>query len=301
MNNYFLGFALLFLASCHSSMNQDQQDIFNFEKSVGIVENTETANLLVRKYLSYLKNHPDDQNTNAAYLLKAAKLYYRLGHFHDALILLKKGIKDCRDAGQVADLALFSAEINQNGLADTLTAAVIYRSISQAFPNTTKPKGWTSWNGNQAAVWFNEQWTVLKTMEGINGNNQSKKYISAIEMYVLLLPKDTLSPSLLLQAGKMAVKIRDFAKGNELFDLVIRDYNNDPQKEDALFFKAFVLDNELKKTGKAKQYYEQYLSEFPEGKYGEEAQFLLDNLGKRNEIIINEMERLKDREIFGND
>ena len=96
---------------------------------------------------------------------------------------------------------------------------------------------------------------------------------------------------LLHQAGETARSIRNYGKAIEIYDLIYNvfpDYEKAPQ---ALFLKAFTLDNDLKQTEEAKALYEAFLEKHPDNEFADDTQFLLDNLGKDDEEIIQSFQQ----------
>lgn len=55
------------------------------------------------------------------------------------------------------------------------------------------------------------------------------------------------------------------------------------------FLEAFTYDNELKEVDVARQLYEQFIDKFPKDELADDAKFLLKNLGKSDDEILQEL------------
>ena len=53
---------------------------------------------------------------------------------------------------------------------------------------------------------------------------------------------------------------------------------------------AFTLDNDLQRHEEAKELYESFLEKYPDDDFADDTQFLLQNLGKTDEEIIQSFE-----------
>ena len=54
-----------------------------------------------------------------------------------------------------------------------------------------------------------------------------------------------------------------------------------------MFLKAFTYDNDLKKVEEARVLYNEFLKKYPNDEFADDTKFLLENLGKDDEEIIN--------------
>jgi len=115
-------------------------------------------------------------------------------------------------------------------------------------------------------------------------------YVQKCELFAQMMPEDEQSPKYLFQAGETARSSRNFAKALEIYDIIYQQYSNYEKAPQALFLKAFTLDNDLKQYDKAKGIYEDFLSKFPNDDFADDTQFLLQNLGKTDDEIIKSFE-----------
>ena len=116
-----------------------------------------------------------------------------------------------------------------------------------------------------------------------------KDYQTAAEVRALIQP-DEESVKKLLSAGETARTIKEYPKAISYFDMVLNKYPNMKGASQALFLKAFTMDNDLKQVERAKALYEDFLQKYPDDAFADDVEFLLKNLGATNEEIIKQFE-----------
>ncbi len=114
---------------------------------------------------------------------------------------------------------------------------------------------------------------------------------TALIGYADAFPTDSNAVQYLTKAGETARLLKNYDKAFEVFDKIINDYPQSKEAPAAMFMKAFTLDNDLKKLDEAKQAYEAFLQKYPNDEFADDAQFLLNNLGKSPEEIIKGFEK----------
>jgi TolA-binding protein len=67
-------------------------------------------------------------------------------------------------------------------------------------------------------------------------------------------------------------------------------YPNHKRTPEALFYKAFVYDNQLNDDVKAGEVYREYLEKYPNHEYASSADASIKNLGKSDEDLVREFE-----------
>ena len=84
-----------------------------------------------------------------------------------------------------------------------------------------------------------------------------------------------------------------------LFDWMIDRYPNYEKSSNALFLKAYLLDEEYDRKDEARVIYEEFLEKFPDHQLASSAKFLLENIGKSDaeiyEMITNKEEEQQDQ------
>lgn len=95
----------------------------------------------------------------------------------------------------------------------------------------------------------------------------------------------------LWKAGETARAARDFPTAETIF-LELYSQDTDPDlAAKALFLHAFMCDEDLKQFDRAKTLYEQFIKKFPDSDFTDDAQFLLENLGKTDEEMLELLNR----------
>jgi len=121
---------------------------------------------------------------------------------------------------------------------------------------------------------------------GVVNPEAVQEFIRLAERYAALLPDDQQTPEVLFQAGEVAGSVHQYDKTLALYQMINEKYPNYEKASQVLFMRAFTLDSEMKRTEEAKPLYEAFLQKYPKDDFADDAQFLLDNLGKSEEEII---------------
>lgn len=123
---------------------------------------------------------------------------------------------------------------------------------------------------------------------------KANQFIHSAETYADNMKADPEAPQLLHRAGETARSIRDFNKALSIYDKIYEQFPNFEKAPQALFLKAFTLDNDLKNTEAARELYQQFLEKHPDNEFADDTQFLLENLGKDDEEIIQSFQKKQD-------
>ncbi len=122
----------------------------------------------------------------------------------------------------------------------------------------------------------------------------AKQYIEACAEYASKFPADTLAPVLLLKAAETSRNIRDYQTALGIYDQIIKDFPAYKKAPQAMFLKAFTIDDNMGKKEDAKLIYEAFLEKYPNDEFAESAKFMLQNLYKSDAEIIQGFEEKKD-------
>ena len=293
MKKLFLVFAVCAFigASCgNSGSGGAEAEIAQLEKEHESNPNPENTKKLLDQYMAHVQANPDDP-TNANYLYRAAALQYRMNRFSNSVDILKRALKYHYDGDSTPSNALLLGAIYENKLRNPASAMTIYQGFAQAFPNDKNAAN-VKRKIPANAPSLNERIVELgKRM--YNDSLQKVDYkvvndfINCCELYALMLPQNPQSPEMLHKAGEAARSIRSFPKALELYEWISEKYNNSPKGPQAMFLRAFTLDNDMKKYDEAKVIYEEFLKKYPDDEFADDTKFLLQNLGKSDEEIIN--------------
>lgn len=124
---------------------------------------------------------------------------------------------------------------------------------------------------------------------GIN-RNAAMQFIDASEAYALVSPGNKDVPEYLYRAAEAARSMRDFAKSMTLYDWILDEYPDHERSPTVLFIKGFMLEQEFRQTEEARAIYEEFLAKYPDDQMANSAKFLLENLGKSDEEILQSLE-----------
>lgn len=117
----------------------------------------------------------------------------------------------------------------------------------------------------------------------------TKNLIVAYENYVKNAPKDEKSAEYLFNTGQLYQQLHDFETAVGVFDSVYHRYPQSAKAPNALFLMAMSYKDNLSDTSKAKQYYTEFLQKFPEHELADDAKVLLENIGKTDEQMFEEL------------
>lgn len=137
----------------------------------------------------------------------------------------------------------------------------------------------------------NTRKTMFNDSTGRISIPMANTFVNAVEALANLQPKAEQTPLLLHQAGETARSIRNYDKALAIYDQIYQGYPEYEKAPQALFLKAFTLDNDLKRHEEARALYEEFLTRYPEDDFADDTQFLLENLGKDDEEIIQSFQK----------
>ncbi len=121
--------------------------------------------------------------------------------------------------------------------------------------------------------------------------NLATNFIDACEALAMVHPKHPKAVDYLFKAATTSRSIRSYPKAIAIYDWIIRSFDNNNQASQASFFKAFTVDNDLKDVQQAKALYADFLKKYPNDEFADDAKFLMDNLGKSDEEILESLKK----------
>ena len=83
----------------------------------------------------------------------------------------------------------------------------------------------------------------------------------------------------------------DFNKTVEYYDRIVTTYPNTPQAATSLFKKAYTYENGLNDNMRAKATYEEFIKKYPDHELADDAQTMIDFLGKPADDLIEMLEK----------
>lgn len=97
-----------------------------------------------------------------------------------------------------------------------------------------------------------------------------------------------LSAEELFRLADDAARNRNFNDAVTYYDQITANYRNGVDDYKAAFMKAFIVAEELKNTSLALDLFKSFLRQYPQGELNESAQFMIDTLEGKSELIIEE-------------
>jgi len=285
-----LPFLILALFSCQNENDKLLSEIEAFEKQIDEEPTTENAEQMLSMYEDYIKQNPEDAENNPRFLYRSAALLYRMNRFSAAVSALFKNINNYYESATTPMSAIFLGDIQLEKLKNQEVAYSTYQSLIEAFPDSEQAKeaikklpqgtpGLDARLKNMAENIYNDS---LNRIEYRIANT----YIGSNEIYAALLPESASSADKLYKAAEVARSVRSFDKALELYTVIHDKFPDHEKAPQSLFMQAFTLDSDLKRVEEAREKYEAFIKNYPNDDFADDAQVLLDNLGKDDEEII---------------
>ncbi|MBK8519113.1 MAG: tetratricopeptide repeat protein [Saprospiraceae bacterium] len=128
---------------------------------------------------------------------------------------------------------------------------------------------------------------------GSSGINlaSAQKYIDVCESYALVFPNDELAPEYLFRAAEICRAQKNLPEMMKLFEWINNYFPTYKKSSLVMFLKGFAMDSDFGRPDQAKKAYETFLKKFPQDSLAKDVSFLLKNLGKSDEEVLNELEK----------
>lgn len=143
--------------------------------------------------------------------------------------------------------------------------------------------------------------SALDALENELSNNTStkidtKKAKDLIEksiQFVDAFPDDPMSPGYLFRTAEVSVGIKEHQKALEYWERLQTAYGTYEKAPIALFLQGFTCENHVKDTDKAKEYYNKFLTKYPDHEYADQVAMLLENIDISPEDLIKSFQKGK--------
>lgn len=134
----------------------------------------------------------------------------------------------------------------------------------------------------------------LQKTEGPTGTNfleAAFQLARAEESFARKYPNHPQTPAFLLEAAQIYSNyLGDPRKAITLLEIIDQRFRRQsPLAPQALFFQAFIYENQLNDTARARETYERFLSYYPDHRLAEQARQAIKLLGKSPEEIIQDL------------
>ena len=289
----FLWIGMIGLFACQSGdSGSTDKSIEQLETQFAESNTAADAKALLDAYEAYIEANPQDVSTNAGYLEKAAQLQLNGKQFQTAADILLQALRTYHKAPNAPLMAKMLGDIYEKNLAKPALAQTVWQGMEAGYPNNTvvnlkeKVAGLPPIQARMDTLLF--QMTNMET--GQIRFPVANTYLSSAEAYAAIAPKAEETPGLLYKGGEIARLIGMFERALDLYEWVEEKYPNYPNASKALFMRAFTLEEDLKRTEDARALYQLFLQKYPQDDFADDAQILLDNLGKTEEEILQQFE-----------
>lgn len=292
--SFFLNLIILVaLSACAPPKRQYQQKIDHLEESLSQETNSETARQLQTAYRTYVEQFPEDTLLNSRYLYRSAGLSYRMQDIPAALSAIHQALEEYYSADNTPNNAILLATLYEQELRKPNLTYTVLQGLDLAFP------GGVSSAPLKLPANLPDVFSRLDTLrtrifdESTYAINFSwaNDYITAVEEFARVAPQHPRTPEQLFKAAEIARSIQTYKKAIELFDWLEHKYPGHSREAQALFLKAFTLDDGMENYEDARLAYTKFLKKYPDDPFADDARFSIENLGKDVEELINEFEQ----------
>ncbi len=135
--------------------------------------------------------------------------------------------------------------------------------------------------------------TQLESRINETGRPQPAQLDSLVMLFDQLITatgNDSMKVRFMLRAAEASRTNFKFDEAIKYYDRLLNEFPASKDASQALFMKGFIVENDLLDIEQARQIYESFIKSYPDHELADDAQFLLDNLGKSDEEIIREFE-----------
>lgn len=292
---FFLGFTF----SCTQSTKSNVKNKTLIETIESTAGNAAIDSLLELEKLA-LSNIEEGKNDYSA------RLYYQLGllfdrskSFSKASYYLKNAILSTTDPDIKQSSLLALANIKQYKLKDRNTSSFVANELLQLNPKHNKVDELKKMISPDAiGIEYVKTLNDQSLGKGDEGNSATvnreiaQRFIESIQIYHGLHPNSDVQLPLLDNAADYA---RSISANRDLLDILniqIYDFPQSEQAQQALFLKAFHMETVEENKEEAKKLYRKFIDEYPENIFVKDAKFLLENIDKTEEEILQEFEKM---------
>ena len=257
-------------------------------------KNVATANELLNELMKVIANNDLSDDTGKQYLeygLQVSsdqKMSSKQASF--LVPLIKENYGESETANRIYDLAGVMLKLKKNTVANTLHKGL--EENFSTFPKLDAVKAKFTEKIPSINAYIDTLGAHIFSNPDNTGINRksSLEYVDACEAYGLVYPKSKSTPEYLFKAAEVAKSLRTFPKSLSLYDWIIDKYPNYDKAATALFLKGFIIENNVGDDNKAREIYNEFLKKYPKDDLADDVQFLIENLGKTDEEILQMIE-----------
>ena len=290
-------FSLLFLFSCETKEPSVEDQLSKLAEAYRLQPTEERANSYFTLASTYIGDNKENFEVVRPILLKASEIGYQAKMFPKSASYLMPVLQQEGANETNSDLVIRLGDLLR-GMRKTHAADIVYKSYLELNPNAADldqvASKMTSELGSSKGYlkYLFDQVLVDPDEFGINRVN-ALKFVDGAEAFALINKNDEETPQYLYQAAEVARSLRTMPKAMSLYDWILDSYPDYPKSPTVLFIKGFILEQEFKQEDEARKAYQDFIERYPNHEMASSAQFLLDNMGKSDEEILESIEAQK--------
>jgi outer membrane protein assembly factor BamD (BamD/ComL family) len=130
--------------------------------------------------------------------------------------------------------------------------------------------------------------------DSINAKDEVSAYNLEIAYldFATKFPKDPEAAEYIFKAANLDMNLNMGQKAIVNLDKFLSLYGDHAHAPEALFYKAYIYDNQLNDDAKAGEIYREFIKKYPTHAFAADAEASIRNLGKSNEELIREFEQM---------
>jgi tetratricopeptide (TPR) repeat protein len=131
----------------------------------------------------------------------------------------------------------------------------------------------------------------IKMSEGENKKVQARSLVENYKGYADKFPLDSLSAEFLFKAGNICIGLEDYTYAITFFDRTAEHFPDYLRRPESIYMAGFVYDYHMSQKGKAKEYYEKVIEEYPNHIFATDAKLAIEALYMTDEELIRKFEK----------
>lgn len=282
------------ITSCQNTPTDSISIIDQLYKEYELDANAERAEVFLDSLDTFIAQHVEDKSYIKPYLEKGINISKAQGMLSRTASYTLPLLRLYPDDEQKKSHLLTLGDV-MHALRKRHASSIVYHELAKDYPDDRIVLG------KQALVdsslvdqedyikYLFDQILVNPDEYGVN-RTSSLKYVDAVEALALVSPDDPRVPTNLYTAAEVARSLRTFPKAMSLYDWLIDAYPDHTKTGNALFIKGFILEQDYKRSDEARSIYERFLRDYPDHDMAASAKFLLDNLGKSDQEILQNID-----------
>ncbi|MBT3244017.1 MAG: tetratricopeptide repeat protein [Bacteroidetes bacterium] len=131
---------------------------------------------------------------------------------------------------------------------------------------------------------------VLSDTSSLADLAKAQELIQAYENYANALPEDTISAEYLYRAAEIAMNLQMAGRAIEYYQRILNNFPDFDKRSYCLFLEAFVYENQMQQYETAEKLYLEFIEKYPDHPLADDAEVSVQNMGKSLEELIQSWE-----------